>query len=149
MAMLAAALPYIMAGTAVLGGVSKGISDEQGANILRFNAGQAKASAQRVAIDVSRQTQFKQSRLRALAAASGGSTTDTTIQDLASQIGTEGEYRRLSAMYQGDVQAQGDNLKAGALADQASADVASGVIQGASSAFGARTSFFDKYAATG
>lgn len=147
MAVLAAALPYIIAGTAVAGGIAKAQQDKKTANILEFNAGQKKAAAQRQAIGIQQQTQLRQGRLKALAAASGGGADDPTVQDLQTQVGTEGEYRRLNAMYEGDVSAQGDEMQASALRSRQTADVVGGVVSGASSAFGARTSFYSKYAA--
>lgn len=79
---------------------------------LRANAGVARAQAQREAINQERQTKFMLSRAQALAAASGGRSTDPTIVNLEGNIAGEGEYRRLAAIYNGEAQATGNEYQA-------------------------------------
>lgn len=133
MAMLAAALPYIAAGGAVVSAVgAKESSDNTAAQ--QFAAGQAaKATSQRIAINQDRNTAYTQSRLKAFAAASGGASTDpSTVTDVA-QIGAQGEYQRLNALYGGDTSAAGDQAEASATTNEGRSRSISTVLSGASS----------------
>lgn len=145
MALLGAALPWIAAAGTVVGAVTKAEQDKKASDILKFNAGQARATGQHQAESIGLVTQERQSRLRALAASSGGGLQDPTIQNLATGVGTEGVYRQMSAMAAGESVAQGDEMKARALRAEQTPTIVSGVLSGASSLFSKRLSMADKY----
>lgn len=79
---------------------------------LRRNAGNTRASSQRAASEEKRNERLAQSRLRAVAAASGASASDATMEDLTADIASEGEYRALSRLYEGESAAQGMEAQA-------------------------------------
>lgn len=70
------------------------IQDEQAAN-------NSQGAAQRVANEERRQAALAESRATALAAASGGGADDVTTMDIRTGIVGEGEFRALTALYQG------------------------------------------------
>lgn len=83
-------------------------ADYQAAQLTQ-NAGQTRASAQRTAIDQRRQADISISNLRA---ATGGGSSDASILGLTGKIAGEGEYNALTAMYEGEEQAMGDEARA-------------------------------------
>jgi len=76
------------------------------ADQARINAGQAQASAQRVAAEQRRQGALVQSRAIALAAAGGGSTTDAGVINLIAGNAGEIAYRSAVALYEGEDKAR-------------------------------------------
>lgn len=70
------------------------------------NAGQAVAASQRAAIEQDRQSRIAQSRMLAVAAASGGGARDPTIVNLIARNAGEGAYRSGLALYQGEEQSR-------------------------------------------
>ncbi len=95
-------------GTAVsaIGTVYGGVRAAQGANAQadarKAKGEQEKALAQRKAIESRRQKDIAAGRARAVAAASGGGTTDTAA-DIMTGIEQRGEYNALMDMYNGEV----------------------------------------------
>lgn len=81
---------------------------------LRQNANDAMASAQRVAWNEDRRTQYVASATLAAAAASGGGASDPTVINLIAEQATEGSYRRSVALYEGDSRARLLQLQADA-----------------------------------
>lgn len=77
---------------------------------LRARAANSRATGQRVAENERRQARLLESAVQARA---GGGGMDPTIVKLQADIAGEGEFRALSALYEGDT---------GALGDEASAD---------------------------
>ena len=67
------------------------------------NAGQAQAASQRSAEEMRRQGRLLASRAQALA---GGGGMDESVVKTISDITAESEFRALTALYQGDVEAQ-------------------------------------------
>ena len=122
---------------------------------LSHQAVQEQALAQRAAINVRRKADLAQSRLQAVAAASGASASDPTIIDLAQDIEGQGEYDVATALYNGDERAynlqmgsalkqyQGQVARMSGTAAQSMAQtkMASALLDGAQSA----TSFYGKY----
>jgi len=101
-------------------------------------AGQERAAAQRGAMEERRKGRFVSSRAQAVAAASGGGALDPTIVDIGAAIAGEGEYRAMTALYQGEESARGlegqaalrryaGNTEAGLLQYQGRAAAAAGV----------------------
>jgi regulator of protease activity HflC (stomatin/prohibitin superfamily) len=82
-------------------------------NVAQYerNAGQVQAASQRSSEEQRRQARFLESRALALA---GGGASDVSVVDTIGDIAAEGEYRALSALYEGDATAQ--NLRARAKA---------------------------------
>lgn len=79
---------------------------------LRVNAGQAKAVAQREALNAEEQAKLVASRALAVAAASGGGATDPTVIRIISGIEEEGAYRKALALYEGEAMARELRMKA-------------------------------------
>ena len=102
----------------VAGQQSEGRAAQQAANFEAAQrdqaAGQTRASSQREAEDQRRQARLVNSKLQANA---GGGGLDTGVVNMAADITGEGEYRALSALYEGEESARG--LEMGA--DQARA----------------------------
>lgn len=74
---------------------------------MRQQAGQERATSQRVAIERRREAELASSRARALAGASGASSDDVTMQNITSRISQQGEYNALTAMFEGEERARG------------------------------------------
>ncbi len=108
---MAAAAGFIQMGMSILGKQQEGKQADEAAGIeagqLEYRAGQTRAAAQRQALEERRQTRLQQSRLQAVAG-----TSDATVVNIAKDIAGEGEYRALTALYQGEQSALNDNLSA-------------------------------------
>lgn len=112
MAWLATAAPYLKlagAGLSVLSNESGARSD---ASQLRSMAGQDRASSQRAAFEERRRAKLAESRVRAVAAASGAGATDPTVLNIMGDLSAEGEYRALTRMYEGETEAQSKEYQA-------------------------------------
>lgn len=86
---------------------------------LRRRAGAERAGSQRQAIEEYRRSRLAQSQARAVAAASGGGVTDPSVTKILGDLGGEGEYNALTALYAGEDAARG-------LEDQARASIYEG-----------------------
>lgn len=80
---------------------------EYRATQLRQQAQEARAGAQRMALETRRKGGLVQSTLRARAAASGAGATDQTVLGLTGQIAQRTEYESLLEMYKGENAARG------------------------------------------
>ena len=80
---------------------------EREAEALDIRAGQERASAQRGAIDERRRAGLVNSRAKLLAAAGGGAVDSPDVQGIMGAIENEGEYRALTALYEGEQKARG------------------------------------------
>lgn len=78
-----------------------------------INAGQQVAASQRSALEQRRQANLVSSRAKALGAASGGSLSDPGFVSNLADIGAEGEYRAMTALYEGQDAARGLQTQAG------------------------------------
>jgi len=132
MAYLAAALPYITAATAVVGTVmasqaqaqaakdAKNLADynannqrlisEYNAGIAEDAAGQEEAASQLRANEAKRQFRLQQSRVLALAAASGGGVMDVDVMNAIAGFAEEGDLAARTELYTGSERAK--NLRA-------------------------------------
>jgi hypothetical protein len=106
---MAAILPYVIAASTVFsatGALQAGAAQKQAADFAAQQAeqaaGQSRASAQRRAEEERRQARFIGSRARAVAGASGAGVSDPTVVNLLGDIAGEGEYRALTALFQGE-----------------------------------------------
>jgi hypothetical protein len=92
-------------GTLAAGNTTREAAYADAAGMER-QAGQVRAQSQRTAAEDKRQGRLVQSRVQALAAASGAGAQDPTVLDIQGNIEQDSEYRALSDMYAGDTQAQ-------------------------------------------
>lgn len=161
MAVLAAALPYISAAGTIFSAVNalqQGSAQKKAANYqaaqLEQQAGQERASAQRGAIEQRKRATLASSRVKSLSAASGGGVLDPSIVDITGDIGTQGEYNALSALYAGEERGRGLEMGAsakrfeGAEAKRASYYTAAGTLFNGLSNQAYRSSLMDKYSPT-
>jgi hypothetical protein len=131
------------AGT-ILSGYQQAKEDKSEANQLDAAAGQERASSQRQGMEEQRQSQLVQSRALALAAAGGGASDPTVVNDIANIAG-EGEYRSLTALYNGDQQARTYEAKATGLRKEAKNAKLSGWINGVGSILQSGSSMAQRY----
>lgn len=127
----------------VAGKIQQGKATEQAydyqAAQSEVNAGQAKASAQRLAVDRKRQSVLAASRAQAVGASSGG--LDPSTVDIISDIEAEGEYGALEALYEGEERARGNIAQANIRRYEGKQAKRLGY----ASAIGTAGSFFSKY----
>ena len=69
-------------------------------------AGNTRGTSQREASEQRRRARLAASRGLAVAAASGGGASDPTVVNMMADLAGEGEFRALSAMYEGETQAR-------------------------------------------
>lgn len=103
---LAVAGSALSAGGTILGAKSEAKQLRSEADQLEIQAGTERASSQRRAMEERRQARLVSSRALAVAAASGGAS-DPTVVNMMADIEGEGEYRALSALYEGNEEAIG------------------------------------------
>lgn len=118
------------------------------ASQLNYNAGQSRAMAQRQAINENRNTAYVTSRAQALAAASGGGASDPGVTSIIGNIQGEGEYRALTALANGDVQASGLEAQARAVRNMGSAQRTAANMSSVSTVLNGASSFWNKYGKT-
>lgn len=116
---------------------------------LLMNANKAKAVAQREAAEEVRQSELVQSRILAVAAASGGGASDPTVMRLIGKQAGEGAYRAALAIYKGDDRAQQLELAAKAKRYEGEMAARAGMTKAITSVAGAGMSLYDKYAQGG
>lgn len=150
MAQFAAFIPYIVgaAGTLLQGSSAKGSAASEALQ-LEQQAGQDRASAQRAAYNERRNARYMQSRLQALAAASGAGATDPTVVNLSNQIDAEGEYAALTAMYEGEDTARSREFAATVARKQGSSAATAGYLKAGGTLLSGASSWYDKYGAGG
>ena len=150
MAGFAAFLPYIIAagGTLLQGAQAKQQGDAEAVQ-LNYIAGQSRAASQREAAERRRSSRYAQSRVQALAAASGAGASDPTVVNLISELAGEGEYGALAAMYEGEDRAGGLELAGRASRRQGDAAMSASVVQAGSTLLGGASSWYDKYGGMG
>ena len=119
---------------------------------LDQNAGQAKAAAQRVAYQKGVEGDLMLSRLKALAAASGGGATDPTVLNLQAGLMHQKAYNLAAALYRGEDDARTMRMQAAAKRYQADLGVADAEDARTASYFAAAgtaasggASFYEKY----
>lgn len=112
---------YASIATAAIGAYSAYAQGEAAKNAADFeakqmerNASEARAVAQREAVEQRRRATLAQSRALAVASASGAGALDNTLVDLIGDIGAEGELNSRSALYSGESRASGMETSASA-----------------------------------
>lgn len=112
---------------------------------FRINANQAKAASQRDAEEETRQAALVQSRILAVAAASGAGASDPTVVRLIGKQAGEGAYRAALAIYRGDEQARQNMNAANAREYEAKAAVAAGKTRAFASLVGTGASLYQRF----
>lgn len=116
---------------------------------LEQQAGQERASSQRVAIEERRRAAIASSNAQAAAASSGGGATDPTVLNITGGIAEQGEYNALSALFEGEERARGLNLQATSRRMEGKQARKAGYISGASTIIGgAGNALMAKYGPT-
>lgn len=133
-----------VAGT-ILGARSEAKALKSEARQLDAKAGLERASSQREALEERRQGRLAQSRTLALAAASGGGASDPTVVNLMADLAGEGEYRALTALYNGEEEARGLEAQATARRKEAKAVKTAGYLKAAGTILNAGSSMADRY----
>lgn len=125
MAFMAAAIPYITAATAAVSAIKTDQNQKAAAEQTRIigaheaaqlerNANSQRAAAQRRAEDIKRQVAFITSRARAVAGSSGAGVSDPSVVNTIADLTSEGEYRAMTALYNGEEAAKGMESQAAA-----------------------------------
>lgn len=112
---------------------------------MEQQAGQERASAQRKSIEERRRAQLASSRALALSAASGAGASDPTVIDIMGDLAGEGEYRALSAMYEGEEKARGSQMGATAKRYEGASAVAESRAKARNAILGGGMSLLQRY----
>lgn len=106
MAIAAASAVASAAGSIMSGNAARGAANFQAAQ-MNQQAGQERAVSQRQSIEQRRQAGLANSRVTAVAGASGAGVTDPTVLNIEGDNAATGEYNALTALYQGEEKARG------------------------------------------
>lgn len=152
MAWLAAAAPYITAGTTALSvysqvqqGNAAKAQQEILANQREKAANQALVEAQAEAANERKKTKYLRSRAQATAGKSGADVSSPDISNILSGIETEGEMNALNALYSGEYMARGLRSGADVARRVGSAARTAGYTSAATTALTGTTGFYEKY----
>lgn len=129
----------------IVGGNSQAKQLKSEAKQLERNAGLERATSQRQSIEERRQAELASSRALALAAASGGGADDPTVVNTIADIEGEGEYRALTALYNGDQSARGMEDEAAARRKEAKNIKRASIFKAVGSVLSAGSSLMDRY----
>lgn len=146
--------------SSVLGAVGTGISAlsslqagkqaQADANFLAIQqeqkANEERAIGQQKMFKERRQAELVQSRLRAVAAAGGGDTTDTGVVNLGGDIAEEGEFQALNEFWRGENAARGYKDMAAATRARGASLAAAAPIKAIGTILEGGSSMFAKYA---
>lgn len=110
-----------------------------------INAGQQQAASQRTAYDVNRRATLLQSRVQAVAGASGAGATDPSVVDIVSRIAGEGAYRSQLALYQGNDAARALQMRGDAARFQGRQAQTAGYVNAFGTVLKGASTLFDKY----
>lgn len=139
---LAVASTVLQAGGSIMQGNAANESAQFQAAQLDQQAGQERASSQRSAMEEQRQARLALSRLQNNAGGGGG---DATAVKLAGDIAGEGEYRALTALYNGEERARGMETSAGARRYEGKQAQTASYLKAAGTIFSDVPSLYDKY----
>lgn len=154
---MAQAIPLVLTvAGAALGVGGSLISANAEAKELRAQAGQLdaqakddRASSQRRSMEERRQARIAGSRALAVAAASGGGASDPSVINRIAELEGEGEYRALSALYEGETEARTKEAQAAANRRGAKTAKTVGALKAIGSMIGSGSSLFDRFAGSG
>lgn len=103
----------LSAGSQIQAGNEAQIAGNFEASQLNQKANDTVATSQRAAAEQRRQSAILQSRAQAVAAASGAGASDPGVVNIVGDIAKEGEYRALTALYNGNDEARSLRIQAG------------------------------------
>lgn len=149
---MAAAIPIALTAAAGVAQVAGGISSANAqAGSLREEATQLdamavseRASAQREGVEQRRQARLLQSRALAVAAAQGGASDPTVVNILANLAG-EGEFRALSAMFEGEERARSKEMQARVRRKEAKNIKKAGLITAVGQGLSTASTMYERY----
>lgn len=144
-AALAVAGTALSAGGTIIGANSEAAQLRSQAAQLEAKAGLERASSQRQAIDEKRNARLASSRALAVAASSGAGADDPTVVNTIAGIEGEGEYRALTALYNGDQEALGMEAQAAANRKGAKATKTAGLLKAGGTILSAGSSLYDRF----
>lgn len=144
-AVLAVAGSALSAGGTIIGANAEAKELRRQAAQLEAQAGNDRASAQRAAMEERRKGRFASSRALALAAASGAGADDPSVINALADLEGEGEYRALTAMYEGETEAQGKEAQAKANRRGARATKTAGLIKAGGTILSTGSSMYDRF----
>ena len=145
---LMAASTALSAGGTIIGANAEARSLKSEATQLDTQAGQDRASSQRAAIEQRRQARLLQSRAQAVGAASGGAS-DPTVVNIISRLAGEGQYRALTALYEGEEMARSKEMQARARRQEAKNTKRAGYISAAGQVLGGASSIYSRFGGGG
>lgn len=135
----------LKAGGSIFGGIAANKAAKNEARQLEGQAVVERATSQRQAMEERRQARLLQSRSLAVAAASGGGADDPTVVNIMSDLEGEGEYRALTALYEGETEAQGLEAQARARRKEGKNAKIAGFINAGASLLDAGSTMYDRY----
>lgn len=141
---LMAASTALQAGGTIVGANAEARQLKGEAVQLDAMAGQERASSQRRAIEARRQSRLLQSRALAVGAATGGAS-DPTVVNILARLEGEGEYRALTALYEGEEEARSKEMQARARRTEAKNVKKASKIQAAGQILQGASSIYSKY----
>lgn len=141
---LTAAGTALSAGGTIIGAKAEAKQLNSEAGQLEDRASSVRASSQRRAMEERRQSRLASSRALALAAATGGASDPTVVNILAGLSG-EGQYRALTALYEGEEEGRGLEFEASNRRKEAKNAKRAGYIEAAGSMLKAGSSMYEKY----
>jgi hypothetical protein len=151
-AWLAAAAPYITAGTTALSvysqiqqGNAAKAQQEILANQREKAANQAMVEAQAEAANERKKAKYLRSRAQAVAGKSGADLSSPDISNILTDIETEGELNALNALYSGEYMARGLRTGAEVARRTGIAARSAGYTSAATTALTGATGFYEKY----
>lgn len=152
MAFLAAAAPFIAAGTTALSvysQVQQGNAQQAQMNVLASQrekaANQALVESQAEAANERRKATYLRSRAQAVAGKSGASLDSPDISKILTDIETEGEMNALNSLFSGEYMARGLRTGAQVARNEGRAASTAGYVSGASTALSGTVGFHEKY----
>lgn len=139
---LSAAGSAVGAVGAIQSGNAQNAAAQYQAKQLEASGKAEQAAAQREAEEQRRQSRLMQSRARAVGAASGGG----IDLELAGDIEAEGEYRALTALWEGNEAAKGRRAQAAASRFEGKSAKKAGYLKAGRTILGGGSSLYEKYA---
>lgn len=141
---LMAASTALQAGGTIIGSSAQSRELKYEAAQLDQQAGQERASSQRGAMEQRRQARLLQSRALARAAATGGAS-DPTVVNILARLEGEGEYRALTALYEGEERARSAEMQAKARRKEAKNVKRAGLIHAGGQILQAGSTMYGRY----
>ena len=141
---LMAASTALSAGGTILSSQAEGRALNAEAGQLDQMAGTERASSQRTAAEQRRQARLLQSKALAAGAATGGAN-DPTVVNIIANLEGEGEYRALTALYEGEEKARSDEMQAAAKRKEAKNTKRAGLITAGAKVLEGASTMYGKY----